>query len=285
MSESCDHNCSSCHSNCSERKEEAPSRLLPIKHKLLVMSGKGGVGKSTVAASLAVSLAREGFKVALLDVDFHGPSQPTLFGKAHEQLTGNDDGLIPLDASGIKLISLGLLLGSPDNAVVLRGPAKMGIIKQLFEETQWGDDLDYLILDFPPGTGDEALSACQLIPGDKRAIIVTTPQEVSLADCRKCLDFCAKVDVPVLGIMENMSSFVCPECKTVHSLFSSNGGQKLADAFGIPLLAQIPMDPSFLKACDEGRLPLGLADAPAVNEEIGKAVHEIIAAASITPEV
>ncbi len=272
MSE-CTHDCSSCGQSCSDRKaEQKPSRLDKIKHKLMVLSGKGGVGKSTMAASIAVSLVKAGYKVALLDVDFHGPSQPTLFNLKHYRMNANEEGLIPAEAAGVNLVSLGLLVEDADTAVIWRGPAKIGVLKQLFEEVNWGDDLDFLILDFPPGTGDEVLSACQLITGDKQAVMVTTPQEVSLADCRKCLDFCEQVGVPVLGIVENMSGFVCPSCSTRHDLFSSGGGQKLADHFEIPLLAQVPMDPVFLKNCDEGRIAEGLEESAAVKAEMEKIV-------------
>lgn len=275
MAENCDHNCAACSSDCAERNEK-PSRLIPVKHKLLVLSGKGGVGKSTMAAAIAVSLAQQGFKTALLDVDFHGPSQPVLFHLHGGCLSGDENGLNPVEVSGIRLVSLGLLLDNEDTAVIWRGPAKIGVLKQLFEEVNWGDDLDYLVLDFPPGTGDEALSACQMIPGDKKAIVVTTPQEVSLADCRKCMDFCMKLNVPVLGIMENMSGFVCPSCSARCDLFSSGGGQKLSGAYGVPLLAKVPLDPVFLKRCDEGALAAGLAGSENVSSEIGKAVTAIL---------
>jgi len=280
MSE-CTHNCETCgHHDCGERKTapEAPSRLLKIKHKLLVLSGKGGVGKSTMAASIAVSLAKAGFKTALLDVDFHGPSQPTLFNLKDYRLNGDENGIIPADAAGVKLVSLGLLIEDPDSAVIWRGPAKIGVLKQLFEEVNWGDDLDFLILDFPPGTGDEVLSACQMIPGDKKAVMVTTPQEVSLADCRKCMDFCRQVEVPVLGIVENMSGFVCPNCKTRHDLFSSGGGEDLAAIYGVPLLAQVPLDPEFLRKCDAGELAEGMAASAEVSAEMAKVVEAVKAA-------
>ena len=280
----CNHNCESCnHADCGERTApEAPSRLLKIKHKLLILSGKGGVGKSTMAASVAVSLAKAGYKTALLDVDFHGPSQPTLFGLKDHRLNGNEDGIIPADAAGVKLVSLGLLMADANSAVIWRGPAKIGVLKQLFEEVNWGDDLDYLVLDFPPGTGDEVLSACQTIPGDKQALMITTPQEVSLADCRKCLDFCKQVDVPVLGLIENMSGFVCPSCNARHDLFSSGGGLLLSDVYGIPLLAQVPLDPAFLRKCDDGELPQGLESSPAVAAEMASVVQGIKAAAEKT---
>ena len=175
----------------------------------------------------------------------------------------------------MKLVSLGLLVDNSNAAVIWRGPAKIGVLKQLFEEVNWGNDLDYLVLDFPPGTGDEVLSACQMIPGDKQAVMITTPQEVSLADCRKCLDFCRQVNVPVLGIVENMSGFICPNCNTKHALFSSGGGQLLADVHGIDLIAQVPMDPAFLQNCDKGKIAEGIEASPAVAAELASAVAAI----------
>ena len=214
MSE-CSGSCSSCSGNCGscgEGPSKFDERMAAMKHKILVLSGKGGVGKSTVAASLAVTLAQKGYKVGLLDLDFHGPSQPTLFHLQNTQMVSDEEGICPAEACcGVRVLSIGLLIEKPDEAVIWRGPAKIGVLKQLFEEVSWGE-LDYMILDFPPGTGDEVLSACQMITGDKAAVVVTTPQEVSLADCRKCLDFCNKLEVKVAGIVENMSGFVCPDC-------------------------------------------------------------------------
>ena len=212
MSSSCSGNCGSCSSagSCSEKKEEA-NLLKGVREAILVLSGKGGVGKSTVAASVAVEVAKSGKKVGLLDVDFHGPSQPTLFQVSHMRMEQGVNGLIPLESQGVKLVSLGVLMENPDSAVIWRGPAKMGVLEQLLNQTDWGD-LDFLILDFPPGTGDESLSAAQLLQGEKKAIVVTTPQELSLADCRKCLDFCRQLDLKISGIVENMSGFVCPHC-------------------------------------------------------------------------
>lgn len=276
MSENCSGNCSSCQSKGSCTDEKRETRLDKIPHKIMVLSGKGGVGKSTVAACLAVALARQGQKVALLDVDFHGPSQPTLFGVAGKHLDGCEEGILPLEVFGIRLVSIGLLLENSDDAVILRGPAKIGLLNQLFDEVVWGDDLDYVILDFPPGTGDEALSACQSIKGDKSAIIVTTPQEVSLADCRKCIDFCKKLQLPVLGIVENMSCYVCPDCHKRHALFSSGGGESLSKQSGLPLLASVPLDPEFLAACDAGRLHQGLVSSFAVYPEMEKLADTIL---------
>lgn len=272
---SCSGNCGSCASagGCNEQKE---NQLKGVREAILVLSGKGGVGKSTVAASVAAGLAKAGKKVGLLDADFHGPSQPTLFGLQHIRLEEGAKGFVPADAAGVKLISVGLVLDNPDHAVIWRGPAKTGALKQLLEETDWGE-LDYLVMDFPPGTGDESLAGCQLLPIPKRALVVTTPQEVALADCRKCIDFCAKLEVPVIGIVENMSGFVCPGCGSRHELFGTGGGARLAEKAGAPLLAQIPLDPAFLKRCDYGELPAGLEGSPAVRAEVEKVVGAITA--------
>jgi len=278
MSESCSGSCSSCASKggCSSQQQtEANLVQEKIKHKIMVLSGKGGVGKSTVAASLAVTLAQRGYKVGVLDVDFHGPSQPTLFNVSHVQLQAGENGIIPVDAEGIKLVSIGLLLENADAAIIWRGPAKMGALQQLINETAWGE-LDYLILDFPPGTGDEALSASQLIFGDKRAIVVTTPQEMSLADCRKCMDFCAQLKLRIAGIVENMSGFVCPNCHERHDIFSAGGGVRMAATYGVPLLAALPIDPEYMQYCDHGDIPAGLATCPQVAAEINKLADKII---------
>lgn len=272
---SCSGNCGSCSSkgSCSEEKEPI---LKSVKKAVLVLSGKGGVGKSTVAASLAVTLVKQGKKVGLLDVDFHGPSQPTLFNVSHLRMSGTSDNkMVPLEVAGIKLVSIGLLLDNSDGAVIWRGPVKMGVIKQLLEEVEWGE-LDYLVLDFPPGTGDESLSACQLIDCPKCAVIVTTPQEVALADCRKCLDFCNQVEVPVAGIVENMSGFVCPDCGHRHELFSSGGGARLAAAAGVQLLAQLPLEPVFLQQCDAGNLVDGLADSRIISSEMERVASAVL---------
>ena len=267
MSENCSGSCGSC-SSCSScdscGEDKLAKKMGSISRKIMVLSGKGGVGKSSVAATLALQLAASGRKVGLLDCDFHGPSLPTILGVTHKKLDYSESaGIIPLPMGNLKFLSIGLLLDDPDQAVVWRGPAKMGVIKQLLEDTDWGE-LDDLILDFPPGTGDEILSACQLIPGEKNAIVVTTPQEVSLADCRKCLDFCRKLELNILGIVENMSSFVCPDCGKAHALFSADGGKQLAAAYDLKLLAQLPLDPKFMQACDSGTLPDRIAEFPVI---------------------
>lgn len=276
MSESCSGSCSGCASGCPSAQPPPPSKTLQIKDKILVLSGKGGVGKSTVAASLAVMLAREGRKVGLLDVDFHGPSQPTLFNLRHYRMDFvPEKGFQPVSVHGIKLVSLGLLLEDSDQAVIWRGPVKNAVMRQLLEEVDWGD-IDTLILDFPPGNGDEVLAACQMVEGDKKAIVVTTPQEIALSDCRKCLNFCMQLKIPVVGVVENMSGFVCPECNTSHTIFSKDGGAALAEQFGLELIAKIPLDPLFLQRCDSGELATALCDATEVFKEVEKVAQKIL---------
>lgn len=257
MSE-CSTNCNSCDESdsCTDKesvaKAKLKSRLNNIKHKVMVMSGKGGVGKSSVSSNLAVTLAEQGKKVGLLDIDFHGPSIPRMFSVQHKRAEGTaDETIIPVEEAGVKLMSVGFLVPEETSAVVWRGPMKMGILEQLLKDVEWGE-LDYLIIDFPPGTGDEALSACQLIDDADGAIIVTTPQEVSLADCRRCMDFCGKVNLPIVGIIENMSGFVCPECNTKTDIFSTGGGKKMAEDAKVPFLGAVPLDPAMMMSCETG---------------------------------
>jgi len=224
--------------------------LKRIKHKLLVMSGKGGVGKSTVAVHLAVGLAAKGYKVGLMDVDLHGPSIPRMLGikggfKDEEQLK-------PIEWSpNLHVVSIEPLLPDRDRSVIWRGPVKNGFIRQFISGLHW-DDLDYMVIDSPPGTGDEPLTIAQTITGSQ-AIIVTTPQEVALADVRKSLDFCNQVKMPVLGLVENMSSFVCPHCGEPVEFLKSGGGKDLAQAAGVPLLASIPFVQKVVQSGDTGQ--------------------------------
>ena len=228
-------------------------RMGKIKHKIMILSGKGGVGKSTVAANIAVALAMEGKKVGILDSDFHGPSIPTLFNIERERPVSDGESMLPVDSVlGIKVMSMGFFLQNPNDAVIWRGPMKMKVIKQLLTEVNWGE-IDYLIIDFPPGTGDEPLSVAQLIPGLDGAVIVTTPQDLSLNDVRKCISFCGQVHVPVLGVLENMSGLVCPTCKTVIDVFKSGGGEKMAKEMNVPFLGKIPIEPKIVEASDSGK--------------------------------
>jgi len=227
-------------------------RLGKIKHKILILSGKGGVGKSTVAANVACSLALKNFRTGLLDVDFHGPSIPTLLKLEGQAVYSGPGGLMPIDYSQhLKVMSLGFLLKNQDDAVIWRGPVKMQVMKQLLEDVLWGT-LDYLVMDFPPGTGDEPLSMSQLIPDADGAIIVTTPQDLSLNDVRKSINFCHKVKIPVLGVVENMSGFTCPHCQGIVDVFKRGGGEAMANRMGVPFLGRIPMTPLIVEASDDG---------------------------------
>ncbi|MGV8058760.1 MAG: P-loop NTPase [Smithellaceae bacterium] len=258
--------CDTCgDSSCSvakQKKDESPeeyadrrrmqARLCRINHKIVVLSGKGGVGKSTVAVNLATALMLEGLRVGLLDVDIHGPSIPTMLGLEHETLQGTADGLLPVELGNMKIMSIGFLLKNPDDAIIWRGPMKMGVIKQFLTDVEWGD-LDYLIVDAPPGTGDEPLSLCQLIQPLDGAIIVTTPQRVAAVDVRKSISFCKQVHVPVMGVIENMSGFVCPKCGEITQILPAGGGRKIATDMKVPFLGAIPMDPGIAQSGDDGR--------------------------------
>jgi ATP-binding protein involved in chromosome partitioning len=257
--ESCaDTECSASERRKNESEEEfadrrkLESRLCRIQRKIVVLSGKGGVGKSTVAVNLAISLMLSGKRVGLLDVDIHGPSIPTMLGLEKETVQGGEDGLLPVELGDMKVMSLGFLLQNQDNAVIWRGPMKMGVIKQFLQDVDWGD-LDYLIIDSPPGTGDEPLSICQLIGTLDGAVIVTTPQKVAAVDVRKSISFCRQLGVPVLGVVENMSGFACPKCGEITQILPSGGGKRIAEDMNVPFLGAIPMDPKIAESCDSGR--------------------------------
>jgi Mrp family chromosome partitioning ATPase len=236
-----------------EERRRLESSLCRIHHKVIVMSGKGGVGKSTVAVNLATALAMSGKRVGLLDVDIHGPSVPTMLGLDHVKPEAGINGLIPIEANGMKVMSLGFLLRTQDDAIIWRGPMKTGVIKQFLGEVDWGE-LDYLIIDSPPGTGDEPLSVCQLIGEVDGAVIVTTPQKVAAVDVRKSITFCRELNVPVLGVVENMSGFVCPNCGEVTHILAMGGGERMASDMKVPFLGSLPIDPAIALAGDEGRV-------------------------------
>jgi Mrp family chromosome partitioning ATPase/predicted Fe-Mo cluster-binding NifX family protein len=222
-----------------------------IKRKFLVMSGKGGVGKTSVAANLAVALSKNGAKVGLMDVDLHGPDIPRMLGLKGLLDVSDDRKLVPKRYSeNLRVVSIESLAQDADEAVIWRGPLKMHVIRQFISDVQWGQ-LDYLVIDSPPGTGDEPLSVAQTIPG-AQAIIVTTPQEVSLADIRKSINFCRTVNMPLFGLIENMSGFVCPHCGQALDLFGTGGGFKTALAMNVPFLGRIPFDPNMVKSADAG---------------------------------
>jgi len=234
-------------------RQALAERLCRIRHKILVLSGKGGVGKSTVAANLAVALALRGFRTGLLDIDIHGPSIPKLLRLEGRTLDVSGSAMEPVAVGGnLKVISIGFLLRSADDAVIWRGPLKMGVIKQFLKDVNWGD-LDYLVVDSPPGTGDEPLSICQLIQDADGAVVVTTPQDVAVADVRKCITFCRQLKMPVLGVIENMSGFACPHCGKTTDLFKAGGGERMAAEMAVPFLGRIPIDPTVVESGDAGR--------------------------------
>jgi len=232
---------------------ELTERMSRIRFKVIVLSGKGGVGKSTLAVNLATSLSLNGNRVGLLDVDIHGPSIPKLLNLEGRRLGLKDEKMIPLSLSdNLQVMSIGFLLQNKDDAVIWRGPMKYNVIKQFLQDVEWGD-LDFLVVDSPPGTGDEPLTVCQLIPDADGAIVVTTPQEVALTDVRKSIDFCRKLKLPVLGVVENMSGFVCPHCGKVTNIFKRGGGEQMAREMAVPFLGRIPVDPQIAQSGDEGK--------------------------------
>jgi Mrp family chromosome partitioning ATPase len=235
-----------------ERDKRVTQNLGKIRHKIMVMSGKGGVGKSTVAVNLAAVLALDGHKVGILDADIHGPNVPKMWGTDWKPLQGGEEGIRPVEVlPNVKLISMAFLLPNPDSPVVWRGPIKHTAIKQFLGDVEWGD-LDFLIVDLPPGTGDEPLSVANLIGKVDGAIIVTTPQDVALMDSRKTVNFSSMLKVPVIGIVENMSGLNCPECGHLIPLFKIGGGEKAATDLKVPFLGRVPIDPEVVQKSDSG---------------------------------
>jgi Mrp family chromosome partitioning ATPase len=254
-------------------------RLAQIDHKVVVLSGKGGVGKSTVAVNVAVALASQGFTVGLLDIDLHGPSVPLMLGLEDAQPANHEGALVPLEfATNLKVMSIGFLLPSRSEPVIWRGPLKHSLIKQFLSDVEWGQ-LDYLIVDAPPGTGDEPLSVIQLLGNLDGALLVTTPQEVALSDVRKCVRFCGEVNCPVLGIIENMSGLVCPHCGETIDVFRRGGGASLARQMGVPFLGEIPLDPALVRAADAGKPYMTAYANSATAQAFRQAIEPLLAQA------
>ena len=265
------------HDAHAERAEAVKERMAQIKHKVIVLSGKGGVGKSTVAVNLAMSLALSGKQVGLLDVDLHGPTVPQLLGLGRATPAVLGETLIPIDVGdNLKIMSIGFLLGDREDAVVWRGPMKANMIEQFLSDVDWGE-LDYLIIDSPPGTGDEPLAVCQAIGKMDGAVIVTTPQETALVNVRRSVRFCALLNLPVLGVIENMAGFVCPHCGEVTHVFSRGGGSSMAEKAGVPFLGSIPLDPAIVEAGDSGRPYVEAYPESVAAREFAQAILPILA--------
>ena len=258
MSENCNHDCANCSSNCGERKTDKKSFLKPlnkyskIKNVIGVVSGKGGVGKSFITCALASACAKAGLKVGILDADVTGPSVPKSFGIKTRAMQDNT-GLLPtVTENGIKIMSINLLLENENTPVVWRGPVISGLIEQFWTDVNWGE-LDYLFVDMPPGTSDVALTVFQSLKTDG-IVIVSTPQELVKMIVEKALNMANMMDISVLGIIENMSYFVCDECGKKHYIFGKSNTDDIAKEFGIPLLAKIPSRPEIRKLVDEGKI-------------------------------
>ena len=235
-----------------EQEKRLKARMAKIKHKLAILSGKGGVGKSTITANLALALVRKGHKVGVLDADIHGPSIPKIFGVRKGKLIAGPPGIFPAEGPlGTKVASMDFLLLDDETPVIWRGPLKMVAIRQLLADVVWGD-LDFLLVDLPPGTGDEPLSVMQLIPDIDGVIVITAPSEVSQIVAKRAIGFTRQLHVPVAGIIENMSGFVCPKCGAEINIFGAGGGQKMAEQLGVPFLGRIPIDQRICEDSDSG---------------------------------
>jgi ATP-binding protein involved in chromosome partitioning len=262
-----------------EEKRELEENLSRIKHKFVVLSGKGGVGKSTVAVNLAVSLADRGYSVGLLDIDIHGPSIPKLLGIEDRKPYADEyNKMVPVTYNAsLKVISIGFLLQRNEDAIIWRGPLKYGVIKQFLKDVSWGE-LDYLIIDSPPGTGDEPLSVCQLINNADGALIVTTPQDVALLDVKKSITFCRKLNMPIIGVIENMSGFTCPHCGERIEIFKSGGGKRMSEEMNVPFLGSIPIDGIITDRGDAGKPFVSEGDDASshVRDSFNKIVNQLL---------
>jgi Mrp family chromosome partitioning ATPase len=273
--EKCTEQCETCPSKgtCSLPNAPAQKAKIEVKHVILVLSGKGGVGKSTVAVNLAFALANHGRKVGLLDLDFHGPNVPKMLGLEGKRIVVYGQGMEPVRVTeNLAAMSMAFLVPDPTKPIVWRGPMKMSAIKQFLNQVNWGP-LDYLVVDLPPGTGDEALTIAQQAPNVRGAVIVTTPQDVAVMDAMRAAKFIEQLKVPVIGVIENMSGMVCPHCGEAIDVFSRGGGKKAAMDLGVPYLGAIPLDPAMVKAGDEGR-PMIVQETGSVTAQAVKAVME-----------
>jgi len=260
-------------------KSTLQARMEQIKHKILVLSGKGGVGKSTVSTQLAMVLAAQGHKVGVLDVDICGPSVPLMLGVEDKEIVQCSEGWVPVYADAeqrLSVMSIGFLLKNKTDPVIFRGPKKNAMIKQFLEDVYWGS-LDYLVVDCPPGTSDEHLAVLESLRDCQPdgAVLVTTPQGVALDDVRKEINFSRKLGCPVLGLIENMSGFVCPHCSECTPIFMSGGGETLAEEFGIPFLGKIPIEPQLGSCGEQGKMYAEVYPESQVAKALQTIVHGI----------
>ncbi|MBT3606435.1 MAG: Mrp/NBP35 family ATP-binding protein [Candidatus Latescibacteria bacterium] len=255
-------------------QQQSPQLLPEVKHIIAVSSGKGGVGKTTVSVNLAISLAKTGASVGLLDADIYGPNVPLMMGLNQQPDVHDDEKIIPLEAHGVRFMSLGVITDA-NTPIIWRGPIVGKVIQQFMMDVHWGE-LDYLVVDLPPGTGDAQLTLSQTVPLSG-AVIVTTPQNVALEDVHRGIEMFRKVNVPLLGIVENMSYFLCPCCGDKTPLFGDGGGTRVADAFSLPLLGQIPIQPEIRIGGDEGQ-PISLGDNEPARSfaDIAKKLKEML---------
>jgi Mrp family chromosome partitioning ATPase len=259
-----------------EETRELRENLAKIKRKVIVMSGKGGVGKSTISANLAGYMSIKGLETGLLDIDLHGPSIPRLLGLTGKTIENDGRFLIPLKYNEkLKVVSIGNLLESESSSVIWRGPRKHSMIRQFLKSVNWGA-LDYLVVDSPPGTGDEQLSIIQSVENFDGAVIVTTPQDIALSDVKKSIDFCRQLKVPIIGIIENMSGFVCPKCRERIEIFKSGGGRDLAEKENIPFLGFISIDVNTPRKSDAGTLVVESLESTINAEEMSDIFSKII---------
>ncbi len=266
-----------------EIKKKPPTGFDKVKAVVVVLSGKGGVGKSTVSANLAAGLAMEGKRTGLLDVDVHGPSIPRLLKLTGSRPDMAEDRLVPVDWHwNLGVMSIGFLLPGKDDAVIWRGPAKAGVIQQLAEQVGWGER-DVLVVDCPPGTGDEPLSVLQIFGEKAMAVIVTSPQDVAVGDVRRSITFCRQLSTPIIGIVENLSGFACPSCGAVHEIFSSGGGERLAQEAGVPFLGRIPIDPEVARSGDDGDVFLAVAGKSPSAVAFKQVIAEVVKALDNPP--